>query len=160
MYAQYNGTPAPESPTEETKLQYTNGYLHVKNGDLHVKKNGVVRYKNGGLHQQNGGLHEENGILHQQNGTSHLYQKNPSTPQLTPRLPHKRRMAPDETSAASAEYQGIVSDHASTYIMLEPDVVDPQDPRYPRRELEFRTSGIVICGYESEEADSEETGSM
>ena len=142
----YSGHMEPESPTPETKLQHSYDDLHHQNS--------AVRYQNGGLRHSNG-------------GAQHLYQKNPSTPQITPRLPHKSIMqkTPEETSVSSMEYQFHIADNASTYMVLEPEYLDPNDlgcyndPVYPSSKPNFRSSGIVILGYDENDL-SQETGSI
>ena len=142
----YSGHMEPESPTPETKLQHSYDDLHHQNS--------AVRYQNGGLRHSNG-------------GAQHLYQKNPSTPQITPRLPHKSMMlkTPEETSVSSMEYQFHIADNASTYMVLEPEYLDPNDlgcyndPVYPSSKPNFRSSGIVILGYDENDL-SQETGSI
>ena len=141
----YNGHLEPESPSPQTKLQHSFDDLHHRNS--------AVRYQNGRLQHSNG-------------SAQHLYQKNP-TPQLTPRLPHKSiiQITPEETSVSSMEYQFHISDNASTYMVVEPEYLDPNDlgyyndPMYPSYKPNSRSSGIVILGY-NEDDGSQESGTI
>ena len=144
-YLPINVNLEPESPTAKIKLQPSYGEVQPYNG--------VTRYQNGAFRQQNG-------------NAQHLYQKNPSTPQLTPRLPHKsiHHRTPEETSLSSMEHQFHISeDNASTYMVVEPDYLDPNDPGYGHDPMyydgyrpNFRNSGIVILGYH--ENENQESG--
>ncbi len=100
VYISHNGRAEPESPTDKTRLR------------LQSDSSGGGGGGGGGRPHSNGVTRYSNGSLH---GSLHGFHRQPSR---------------EDSFASTKEPHIYLEDNASTYIVLEPDVVRIGDPEY------------------------------